>query len=511
MVKKQKMIEMKNKQIISILLTATVLFSIIMLFPTLEVWGETGNSVTIHSPNGTTEVLFYNKLTVNFTVEKGDPPWIYTGADIYLNNIAVDSTTDGLSSPFVKTYYPEGYAGTYYVRVTAHFVKGWQDTEDVTTSKGNVVKNSEDTSDVDDLRIDKLHDYESNKGYLDGSGVTICIIDDYLRCDNKTNTAFHKSMYKSGKNDLYEDPERKFIDIKYYEYNFTDQDFYEYWEPETDTKEEKWIELFDEGQGNYSTDTDLHGTYCFATLRQIAPAANYIFISTRDDAVKLNSSIYWLYENYLTLGIDIISMSVDGTLLWEPILEEIVANGTIPVIAAGNGGLQFNNSEQIIYPCSLNSAIGVTGVPDSDYSNETLRWKQEDILNHGYGIDIASISEATKLDWEPVQGIDEFRGTSNACPLVAGTIALLEQYQNNYKSSTDLNVTIVQNLFQKTGDASGSAPSQQGTTISGSYDWLATNYTGYPYLDHVTVYSDYKLGWGIMDGYELFQYFRNNY
>ncbi len=109
---------MKNKKISSIIVTTMVILSLILLIPTLEVRGDdSGNDVIIHSPNGTTEVLFYNKLTVNFTVEKGDPPWIYTGAHIYLNDLCVDSTSGGLSSPFVKTYYPEGYAGSYNVRL----------------------------------------------------------------------------------------------------------------------------------------------------------------------------------------------------------------------------------------------------------------------------------------------------------------------------------------------------------------------------------------------------------
>ncbi len=482
------------------------------------VQGDSGNGVTINDPTGTTEVLFYNKLTVNFTVTKGDPPWIYTGTTIYLDNLAVDSTSEGLGSPFVKTYYPEGYAGAHFVRVEAHFVKGWQDTEDKSDTAGYIVKNAVNTTNLEYLRIDKLHDYETDKGYLDGSGVTICIIEDRIGCNNITNSFFNKSLYRTCHNDLYEDPDRKFVDIKYYEFDFDsglNHSFAEFWDEETDTREEKWEELFEEGKNsNYSSTADVHGTYVLATLRQIAPAANFVFVATNDSIANRGFAVEWVHDNLQDLGIDIISIAWPGYEAWEYLFDDIAGNGTITVHSAGNNNETFTYYNDAKYPCSFDNTIGVTGVFDGDHGNSSERWKRGYVVNSGYGVDITSICNATTLDWSPVPGGNEFNFTSNACPVVAGILALLEQYQINYKSGTDLTVSLTQILFEETGDEPGNPPNAT-TTVGGYYDWINENnqtpyYPDFPYENYAN-YTFYCYGWGLIDGYEMFSYFKNNY
>ncbi len=524
--------EMKSKKILSLIVTTIVVFSLAGMIPTMFVQGVSGNDVTINDPTGTTEVLFYNKLTVNFTVTKGDPPWIYTGTTIYLDNLAVDSTSEGLGSPFVKTYYPEGYAGAHFVRVEAHFVKGWQDTEDKSDTAGYIVKNANDTTDLEDLRIDKLHDYEVDKGYLDGSGVTICILDDILGC-HENYSDFHKSLYRSCYNDLYQDPDRKYIDIQYLK-EF-DGDFYEDWNETTDTNQEKWEEIFEEGKDDYQFDTDVHGTYCLATLRQIAPAATYIFLETLGSQQKAEDAIIWLQEDrndssydykapYDFFEIDIISMSWTNTypyMDFEEQFEVLSEAGVVSVGAAGQYGLEGTEEGAIFYydylakfPCSYDSVIGVTGVTDgTTILGSGDRWERDTRANTGWGVEIAALFMGTILDWSPVPDYPEFGGTSNSCPLVAGILALLEQYQNNYKTNTDLNVTLIQTLFEKTGDEPGSPPSSNTTEIGGYIDWINDNntyYLDFPYHDNAT-YAIYDCGWGIIDGYEMFKYIKLYY
>ena len=96
-------------------------------------------------------------------------------------------------------------------------------------------------------------------------------------------------------------------------------------------------------------------------------------------------------------------------------------------------------------------------------------------------------------------------------PIVAGIIALVEEYQDNYKSNTDLTVSLTQIVFKETGDANGSAPSDQGTSISGYFASVNSSYPGFPYYELSALYDTYPYGWGILDAYEFWKYFKLNY
>ncbi len=467
-------------------------------------------TVTINSPSGTNVVEYFNYLTIDFEVER-NIPWLYTGSAIYISGVLVTNTG---SDDYTGYFYPEAYAGYHSVHIEAHFIDRFLQTKNVDAYAYFTVTTTGNMTNIEDLRIDELQDYEAGKGYLDGSGITICIIDDLLGADDNYD-GFHKSMIRSGKNDIYGDPERKYIDIKYYKDTNLDGDFEEDWDVDTDTKQEKWQEIFDEGEANYNELTDVHGTYCFAGLRQIAPGADFIFIETNGNILDIRNSIDWLHENenYNTLGIDIISMSMPGTKQNADEIADMYDDGVIFVNAAGNSYKELTGFEEdeTAYPASLNTTIGVTGVTNSYYYNSSVRWEKEDASDWGYGIDIACISNRTILDWEPVVGIDNFGGTSNAAPIVAGIIALVEQYQDNYKSGTDLTVSLVQTLFKETGDAPGSAPNDQGTAIGGYYESVSANHSLFPYERSTTLYETYTYGWGIIDGYEFWKYFKLNY
>jgi len=486
------------------------LFFMVSLQTTDVTASDPPGTVTINSPSGTNEVEYFNYLTIDFEVER-NLPWIYGYSSIYISGVLV--TTTG-SDDYTGSFYPEAYAGTHTVQIKAHFINRFLETEEVDAYAYFVVTTTGNMTNIEDLRIDELQEYEAGKGFLDGSGITICIIDDLLGADDNHNS-FHKSMIRSGKNDIYGDPERKYIDINYYKDTTYDGDFEEDWDEDTDTKQEKWQEIFDEGEANYNEVLDVHGTYCFAGLRQIAPGADYIFIETQGNILDIRNAINWLNdsENYKTLGIDIISMSMAGTKFNTGEIEDMCDDGVIFVNSAGNSYKELTglSEDYTAYPACLSTTIGVTGVTNSYYYNSSAQWEKEDASDWGYGIDIACISNRTILDWEPVIGIDGFGGTSNAAPIVAGIIALVEQYQDNYESETDLTVSLVQTLLKETGDAPGSAPNDQGTAISGYYESVSTSHSLFPYERSSTLYETYLYGWGILDGYEFWKYFKLNY
>lgn len=504
--------------------------TLLTVFPVTEVNADTAGTVTIDESVLAAEVPYYNYITVKFAVTN-NPGWVYSGSHVYISGVDVDSTTN---TSFEKQYYPEAYVGERILKVESHFINIFFQTQNIDDEATFTVVTCSNTTDLESMRIDKLQEYETGKTWLDGSGVTICLIDDRLGAHSDLS-GFHKSLIRSGKNDIYGNSDRKYIDIKYFEDLDDDGNFSEEWEDGVDTKQEKWEEIFSENSGNYSQDSDVHGTYCLATLRQIAPAANYIFISVNDSERRSQNAVKWLQDDrddpvfdykapYDYFDIDIISMSWSNSYYTDFATElEAMANDTvIPVAAVGQYGKSSTEGRIYYYssggkfPCYSDDVIGVTGVLDGDSSfGSSSRWDREIGANSGYGVDIASIFAGTQLSWEPVPNYGEFIGTSNACPMVAGTLALLEQYRNTHKTGTTFNITFVRTLFEETGDAPGSAPSSNTTEIGGYLDWIndninATYYEYFPYHDNAP-YATYDLGWGIIDGYEMYKYFRQNY
>jgi len=349
---------------------------------TIDVTASGPGTVTINSPSGSDVVEYFNLLTVDFEVENNFP-WFYTGTYIYISGVLV--TTTG-SDDYTGSFYPEAYAGTHTVQIKAHFINRFLETEEVDAYAYFVVTTTGDMTNMEDLRIDELQDYEAGKGYLDGSGITICIIDDLLGADDN-HDGFHKSMIRSGKNDIYGDADRKYIHIKYYKDTDLGGAFEEDWDVGTDTKQKKWQEIFDEGEANYDALEDVHGTYCFAALRHVAPGADFIFIETAESYNRLYNAIIWLHdsENYNTLGIDIISLSVAGSSLWTDEIEDMCDDGVIIVNSAGNADTELTGiGGNLNYPACLDTTIGVTGVTNSDYYNSSVRWQKEDGVNWGY-------------------------------------------------------------------------------------------------------------------------------
>ena len=213
---------------------------------------------------------------------------------------------------------------------------------------------------------------------------------------------------------------------------------------------------------------------------------------------------------YTQLRTNLVSLYDD----WYNYFQNLTDYGVITVSASGNGDRIYYGSGSAEYPSSFNNTIGVTGVYDNIHGSSSDHWTRAYKANSGYGVDIASIANATKLDWSPAIGCSEFNGTSNAAPIVTGILALIEQYQNNYKPSDELNFALVTTFFEETGDEPGCAPSTNTSEVSGYLDWINeynndTYYPDFPY--QYADFSEYTYGWGIIDAYEIFEYFKENY
>ncbi|TFG11076.1 hypothetical protein EU534_00140 [Candidatus Heimdallarchaeota archaeon] len=501
-----------NKLITYILILSIAVLTVVTVTPVTQVCADTPGTVTIDEGVLEDDILYYNTLTVKFTVTK-NAGWFYGGSWIFINNVCVGSTSE---ISFEQNYFPEAYAGSHSLYVEANFVNLELETAWADDAASYNVITCVNRTNIEDLRIDKLHDYESNKGYLDGSGINICIIDDQLGTNDNYND-FHKSLYYSGKNDIYEDPDRRYIDIQYYEWNETLQTFQQHWNSPTSTRKEKWEELFNENKGDYDNELDVHGTYHLATMRQIAPGANITFIEVGDILAIKDLAISWIADNYtvLNLDFDIISFSSIGSSSWEQDIETIVDHGVLFVSAAGNDGIEMDGlpGDGIgYYPQCFNTTIGVTGVTNSYYYDPNFKWQKESGVNWGFGIDIACISNCTVLDWSPVPNDCEFGGTSNAAPIIAGIMALVEEYQDNYKPANDLNIFRAHTTLKYTGDAPNDPPRLQNLTeVAGYYSFVSDEQSTFPYFRNSAIYETYLYGWGIIDAYEFWKYFKNNY
>ncbi|NHJ33727.1 MAG: S8/S53 family peptidase [Asgard group archaeon] len=468
---------------------------------------------------------YMKELNVKFKANR-KLGWFYTGTSIYISGVSVDFTTEGLDSWFEKDYYPYAYVGLHSVRVEAHYVNLNLETYNAETVKTFDVIYSADTDDLDDLRISELHEAPR---YFDGTGVTICIIDDKIGCDvdyenEQGINFFHESLYRTCTG--------SYADIQYFADDNDDGVWTELWE--SHDLSAKWCCLYSRNDGQYTAIEDVHGTYVYSTIKQIAPDANYIFIEVDGSDLETRyECLDWLNTNdyYETLGIDIISMSW-GPNYWDWILEDCYddvesifhqmatdsQNPVISVASSGNAAATYYTETGAYYPASFSDVIGVTGVPDSEHGDPSDRWNRDSRANTGYGVDVASIYEATTLLWDPVIGEDEFYGTSNSCPIVAGIIAILQ----DYKSSVDT-ISEIQTVLENTGDPSGYSPGS--FDADGEYDSFfevyyneGPNDIDCPYQGELDPYTNIPpswlarfLGWGIIDAYEMYLYIKQNF
>ena len=107
----------------------------------------------------------------------------------------------------------------------------------------------------------------------------------------------------------------------------------------------------------------------------------------------------------------------------QAVIDEIYANGTIMVAAAGNGGT-CGGASMLVYPAAYNHVISVTSI-GSDDKHERLNAAGSIVTHqHNEFVDISAPGYMVGLI-TPSGAATYANGTSFASPLVTGTIALM--------------------------------------------------------------------------------------
>ncbi|MHA1629182.1 MAG: S8 family serine peptidase [Candidatus Heimdallarchaeota archaeon] len=129
--------------------------------------------------------------------------------------------------------------------------------------------------------------------------------------------------------------------------------------------------------------------------------------------------------------------------------------------------------------------------------------------NYGRGLHVYAIGESTNLGWNPFYPKEtdnefEFSGTSNACPIVAGIIALLKQQWPNLNVDDFLQRN-EEGIILNTGDPLGYSPGDCNAPNEGA-EMIHSAYIGVdPVVDQT------ETGWGIIDAYEMYLFLLENY
>lgn len=166
-----------------------------------------------------------------------------------------------------------------------------------------------------------------------------------------------------------------------------------------------------------------HGTHCAGLVAGtnvgIAPASSlYIAKALDDDGAGTEATIGLGIDWAIEKNVDIISMSLGGRYgspLEEELIDAAVGKGIIVCAAAGNDG--YGKS----YPAAFEGVISVAAV---DRHNEHAYFSNidESVDVSAPGVDV--------LSCVPGGGYKEMSGTSMACPIAAGVVALMRAVRN---------------------------------------------------------------------------------
>ena len=109
---------MKKRKIILKFVILSIILLVSMRIQFRSVLADTPGSVTIDTGVLTDDILYYEYVTVKFSVTQ-NLPWFYTNSWIYISGVKVDTTSEGVGTPFEGYYYPEAYVGNHTIRVVA--------------------------------------------------------------------------------------------------------------------------------------------------------------------------------------------------------------------------------------------------------------------------------------------------------------------------------------------------------------------------------------------------------
>jgi len=209
-------------------------------------------------------------------------------------------------------------------------------------------------------------------------------------------------------------------------------------------------------KGSDGRDDNGHGTHCAGIIAAtannkigisgVAPEANILSIKALNkNGSGTTDAIIASVEYATQQNVDVISMSLGG-LVWDKAydkaIQKAINKGIVVVAAAGNDGVY-----QVQYPAAYANVITVAATTeDNDLTYFSNYGNWVDIAAPGYNILSTMPTNFTRTDTKyEGTGYGYMSGTSMACPVVSGTVALMlanhPTYKNVNKKSTVTNVT----------------------------------------------------------------------
>lgn len=149
-------------------------------------------------------------------------------------------------------------------------------------------------------------------------------------------------------------------------------------------------------------------------------------------SIGFNSSIAFYEMNFNQLlaatyaGIDVINVSwfsgCSFSQFEQDVIDEVYANGTFIVAAAGNG-TTCGDPSAMAYPASYNHVFSVTSIGEFDNHEENIG-DPHTTHQHNSAVDLAAPGYKVNISDSPVNYLTA-SGSSYAAPFVTGTIALM--------------------------------------------------------------------------------------
>lgn len=229
-----------------------------------------------------------------------------------------------------------------------------------------------------------------------------------------------------------------------------------------------------QGNENDATDEGGHGTNVTGIIAAngihtgIAPEANIVPLKVLDhngngSFQSVKKALDWVIENHKRYQISVVSMSLgtsenlrnsEKDALWQKIATLRYKHRIPTVVAAGNAYFSFSGSEGMAYPAIFGATVSVGAVYDADvgpfsyqsgakaFSTAPYRitpfsqrlhpttesWNSTDIFAPGAPVTSSGILGDA--------GVSVQHGTSQATPMTAGTLLLMQQlYQRHHQGA----------------------------------------------------------------------------
>jgi len=188
----------------------------------------------------------------------------------------------------------------------------------------------------------------------------------------------------------------------------------------------------------------------------VAPEAKLIPIKALDDS---GAGSYDYIVNALRivrdLDVDVVNMSLGTSMQPESedlhnAIKDVASQGKIIVCAAGNDGGEVN------YPAKFDEVVAVAAV-DSAGKLARFSSKGPELDAAGPGVHICST-------WGNNQYVF-LDGTSMACPMISGVVALIVSYLKSQNKKEEINYKNIIKILQQMG-----GPSGEHIVQAGSYD-----------------------------------------